>query len=77
MRAIEHVHGDKAPHWVGDGFYVKTLINHLEASPDFNYTHTDPFYCLIMVSRRHLRPTQMLSRSHRVSVSIRIKALRP
>jgi hypothetical protein len=43
MRAIEHVHGDKAPHWVGDGFYVKTLINHLEASPDFNYTHTDPF----------------------------------
>ncbi|WP_201554795.1 pirin family protein [Psychrobacter sp. 72-O-c] len=43
MRAIKHLHGDKAPHWVGDGFYVRTLINHLEANPDFNYTHTDPF----------------------------------
>ncbi|MBI0425939.1 pirin family protein [Psychrobacter sp. NG27] len=43
MRAIQHIHGDKAPHWVGDGFYVKTLINHLEDNPDFNYNHTDPF----------------------------------
>ena len=43
MRAIKHIHGDKAPHWVGDGFYVKTLINHLESDPNFNYSHTDPF----------------------------------
>jgi len=43
MRPIKHIHGDKAPHWVGDGFYVKTLINHLEDNPDFNYSHTDPF----------------------------------
>lgn len=43
MRAIKHIHGDKAPHWVGDGFYVKTLINHLENDPNFNYRHTDPF----------------------------------
>ena len=43
MRAIKHIHGDKAPHWVGDGFYVKTLINHLENDPNFNYSHTDPF----------------------------------
>ncbi len=28
MRSIQHIHSDKAPHWVGDGFYVKTLINH-------------------------------------------------
>lgn len=43
MRPIKHIHGDKKPHWVGDGFYVKTLINHLEEDPDFNYSHTDPF----------------------------------
>ena len=46
MRAIKHIHGDKAPHWVGDGFYVKTLINHLENDPNFNYSHTDPFLLL-------------------------------
>ncbi|MGP9558303.1 pirin family protein [Psychrobacter sp. AOP7-A1-24] len=43
MRPIKHIHGDKKPHWVGDGFFVKTLINHLEDNPDFNYSHTDPF----------------------------------
>ncbi len=43
MRPIKHIHGDKKPHWVGDGFFVKTLINHLDDNPDFNYSHTDPF----------------------------------
>lgn len=43
MRPIKHIHGDRPAHWVGDGFYVKTLINYLEAMPDFNYSHTDPF----------------------------------
>tara|TARA_R110002073_G_scaffold332368_1_gene518130 strand:+ start:292 stop:1353 length:1062 start_codon:yes stop_codon:yes gene_type:complete len=43
MRPIKHIHGDKKPHWVGDGFFVKTLINHLDNNPDFNYSHTDPF----------------------------------
>ncbi len=43
MRPIKNIHGDKAPHWVGDGFYVKTLINHLEDNSNFNYSHTDPF----------------------------------
>ena len=43
MRSIKNIHNDKAPHWVGDGFYVKTLVNHLEDSPDFDYSHTDPF----------------------------------
>lgn len=43
MRAIKNIHGDKEPHWVGDGFFVKTLINHVEDNPDFNYNHTDPF----------------------------------
>ena len=43
MRPIKNIHGDKAPHWVGDGFYVKTLINHLDDNPHFNYSHTDPF----------------------------------
>jgi redox-sensitive bicupin YhaK (pirin superfamily) len=43
MRPIKHIHGDKKPHWVGDGFFVKTLINHLDNNPDFNYNHTDPF----------------------------------
>jgi len=43
MRPIKYIHGDKKPHWVGDGFFVKTLINHLEDNPDFNYSHTDPF----------------------------------
>ena len=46
MRPIKHIHGDKEPHWVGDGFYVKTLVNHLEKNPDFNYQHTDPFLLL-------------------------------
>ena len=46
MRAIKYIHGDKEPHWVGDGFYVKTLVNHLERNPDFNYQHTDPFLLL-------------------------------
>ncbi len=46
MRAIKYIHGDKEPHWVGDGFYVKTLVNHLEKNPDFNYQHTDPFLLL-------------------------------
>ncbi len=43
MRAIKHVHNDKAPYWVGDGFFVRTLINYVEDHPDFNYSHTDPF----------------------------------
>ncbi|MDN5802818.1 MAG: pirin family protein [Psychrobacter sp.] len=46
MRSIKHIHNEKEPHWVGDGFYVKTLVNHLEGSPDFNYHHTDPFLLL-------------------------------
>ena len=46
MRSIKHIHGDKEPHWVGDGFYVKTLVNHLERNPEFNYQHTDPFLLL-------------------------------
>ncbi|MEN6669782.1 pirin family protein [Psychrobacter sp. B38] len=43
MRPIKQIHGEKAPHWVGDGFFVKTLINHVEGNPSFNYSHTDPF----------------------------------
>lgn len=46
MRAIKHIHSDKAPHWVGDGFYVKTLFNHLDDDADFNHQHTDPFLLL-------------------------------
>ncbi len=46
MRSIVHIHGDKRLHWVGDGFYVKTLINHLEDNPTLNYSHTDPFLLL-------------------------------
>lgn len=43
MRTIKQIHGDKPRHWVGDGFYVQTLINHLSPDPSFNYRHTDPF----------------------------------
>ncbi|WP_350561142.1 pirin family protein [Psychrobacter sp. CAL346-MNA-CIBAN-0220] len=43
MRAIKNIHGDKPNHWVGDGFYVQTLINHMTSDSDFNYSHTDPF----------------------------------
>ncbi|WP_201606942.1 pirin family protein [Psychrobacter immobilis] len=46
MRSIKHIHGEKESHWVGDGFFVKTLINHLDNNPDFNYSHTDPFLLL-------------------------------
>lgn len=46
MRSIKHIHDDKEPHWIGDGFYVKTLVNHLEKNPEFNYRHTDPFLLL-------------------------------
>ncbi|WP_370587786.1 pirin family protein [Psychrobacter sp. JCM 18901] len=31
---------------VGDGFFVKTLISHLDDNPDLNYSHTDPFLLL-------------------------------
>ena len=43
MRSIKHIHGEKESHWVGDGFFVKTLISHLDDNPDLNYSHTDPF----------------------------------
>lgn len=46
MRSIQHIHSDTVPHWVGDGFYVKTLINHLDNDADFNHYHTDPFLLL-------------------------------
>lgn len=46
MRQIIHVHANQPPHWVGNGFYVKTLMNHLENRADFNYSHTDPFLLL-------------------------------
>ncbi|MBB3106668.1 hypothetical protein FHS24_001169 [Psychrobacter luti] len=46
MRSIQHIHSDKEPHWVGDGFYVKTLFNHLDNDADFNHYHTDPFLLL-------------------------------
>lgn len=46
MRAIKKVHNDEPNHWVGDGFYVKTVINHLCPKPEFNHTHTDPFLLL-------------------------------
>ncbi|PKH81794.1 pirin family protein [Psychrobacter sp. 4Bb] len=46
MRSIKHIHGEKKSHWVGDGFFVKTLISHLDDNPDLNYSHTDPFLLL-------------------------------
>ena len=46
MRSIKHIHGEKESHWVGDGFFVKTLISHLDDNPDLNYSHTDPFLLL-------------------------------
>lgn len=46
MRAIKKIHGDSPKHWVGDGFLVRTVINHLQENPEFNYQHTDPFLLL-------------------------------
>lgn len=46
MRPIKKIHGEKPHHWVGDGFYVQTMFNHLSSEPEFNYTHTDPFLLL-------------------------------
>ncbi|WP_352336474.1 pirin family protein [Psychrobacter sp. 16-MNA-CIBAN-0192] len=46
MRAIQQVHGNKRSYWVGDGFRVQTLVNHLRPKDDFNYSHTDPFLLL-------------------------------
>ena len=46
MRSIQYIHSNKVPHWVGDGFYVKTLFNHLDNDADFNHYHTDPFLLL-------------------------------
>ena len=46
MRAIKKIHGDKPSYWVGNGFRVQTLLNHLQPQPDFNYEHTDPFLLL-------------------------------
>ena len=46
MRAIQHIHGNKPSYWVGDGFQVRTLVNHLRPKESFNYQHTDPFLLL-------------------------------
>ena len=46
MRSIKHIHGEKESHWVGDGFFVKTLISHLDDNPDLDYSRTDPFLLL-------------------------------
>ena len=46
MRAIQQVHRNKRSYWVGDGFRVQTLVNHLRPKDDFNYSHTDPFLLL-------------------------------
>ena len=46
MRELAYIKRSNGEHWVGDGFYVKTLVNHLEDNPDFNYQHTDPFLLL-------------------------------
>ena len=46
MRAIKHIHGNKPSYWVGDGFRVQTLVNHLQPEEGFNYQHTDPFLLL-------------------------------
>ena len=46
MRAIEHLHDNVPSQWIGDGFYVKTVINHLAGTSQFNHTHTDPFLLL-------------------------------
>ena len=56
MRSIKNIHSDKESHWVGDGFYVKTLVNHLEDNPDFNYRHTDPFLLLDYSKPTHFKP---------------------
>ncbi|MBO7951894.1 hypothetical protein J6393_31015, partial [Pseudomonas aeruginosa] len=40
---IKHIQGDKAPGWVGDGFFVKPLIIYVDDHPNLNYRHTDPF----------------------------------
>lgn len=46
MRAVKKIHSDRPQHWVGDGFLVQTVINHLQEDPEFNYQHTDPFLLL-------------------------------
>ncbi|WP_201534621.1 pirin family protein [Psychrobacter ciconiae] len=46
MRPIKKIHSDRPQHWVGDGFLVQTVINHLQEDPEFNYQHTDPFLLL-------------------------------
>lgn len=46
MREIKYIHGNKRSYWVGDGFRVQTLVNHLCPKEDFNYQHTDPFLLL-------------------------------
>ena len=56
MRLIKNIYSDKESHWVGDGFYVKTLVNHLEDNPDFNYRHTDPFLLLDYSKPTHFKP---------------------
>lgn len=59
MRPIKNIHGDKSHHWVGDGFYVQTIFNHLASEPEFNYTHTDPFLLL-----DYGEPTEFASNPH-------------
>lgn len=52
-RQIEQIHTAPRPHWVGDGFYVNPMFNHMVADK-----RTDPFLMLDYAAPRHFAPNE-------------------
>lgn len=52
-RQVEQIHRAPTPHWVGDGFYVNPMFNHMVADK-----RTDPFLMLDYAAPRHFEPNE-------------------
>lgn len=50
-RQVAQIHAAPRPHWVGDGFYVNPMFNHMVGDK-----RTDPFLMLDYAAPRHFEP---------------------
>ena len=57
IRQVEHVHTAPRPHWVGDGFHVNPMFNHMVGDK-----RTDPFLMLDYASPQYFVPNQATPR---------------
>ncbi|WP_394261449.1 pirin family protein [Moraxella boevrei] len=52
-RQVSQIHNAPSPHWVGDGFHVNPMFNHMVADK-----RTDPFLMLDYASPQYFAPNQ-------------------